>query len=119
MAFKLMQEEKRDLAEFRSKARAELDNLQDVARDLELAREKYLGAREKVVEAVTDIAGRFRAEFDEKSDTWKESDKGSETEDFISTWESVENDLTDLEDVPAFEDDDFNETLDNLPEQPE
>ena len=119
MAFKLTREEKQDLGELRSKARAELQNLQDLAGDLEQARQKYLDAREKVTDFVTDVAGRLRAEFDEKTDTWKESDKGGETEDFIATWESIENDLTDMEDVPAFEDEDFEQALDNLPEQPE
>ena len=119
MAFKLTKEEKQELAELRSKAQAELNNLQDLARDVELAREKYLGARERVAEKVTDIAARFREEFDGKSDPWRDSDKGGETEDFVSTWESVENDLTDVEDVPAFEDEEFYETLDNLPEEPQ
>ena len=119
MAFKLTREEKDALAEARRKAEEKLDDIRGVIADLEQAREKYLDAREKVTDVVTDIAARFRSEFDEKSDTWKESDKGGETEDFVSCWESIENDLTEIDDVPVIEDDDFVQALDNLPEEPQ
>lgn len=39
---------------------------------------------------VEDTASRLRSEWDDKSERWQESDRGSEVDDFISTWESAE-----------------------------
>lgn len=119
MAFKLTREERDQLANVRQKAKNAFDDLVGEAQDLEEARSKYLDAREQVTNVVTDIAARFRAEFEDKSDTWKEGDKGGETEDFVSCWESIENDLNEIDEVPAFDDTDFEEALDNLPEEPQ
>lgn len=36
------------------------------------------------------IAEKLREEYDEKSDSWKEGDRGQEADAFISEWESID-----------------------------
>jgi hypothetical protein len=118
MAFKLTKEEKDSLADTRRTAGERWDEFKNLAEDLELARQKYLDAREAVTNVVTEVSSRLRAEFDEKSENWQQSDKGSETEDFVCQWEAIENEVEDPDEVPAFDGFvEFGEALDALPEE--
>lgn len=42
-----------------------------------------------------DLVDDMRSDFDERSDSWKESDKGSENEDYISQVEEMLSGLVD------------------------
>lgn len=46
-------------------------------------------------EQVETIAEEFRSDYDNKSETWQDSDRGQEVDDFICQWENLElEDLT-------------------------
>lgn len=66
----------------------------------------------------TEIAEEHRGEYDNKSDGWRDGERGQAADEFISAWESIS--LTDVDaielvepDAPLFDNDD----LDDLPEE--
>ena len=76
-------------------------------------------------EALRDeVATRLRDEFDEKSDKWREGEKGEAANQFIGEWEDADFSDCDLDlanplDIDLSGLDDHAETLDNLPSEAE
>lgn len=70
------------------------------------------------------MAETFREAYDEKSDAWKEGDRGQEADAFVSEWESIDWDQIDevavlepeLEDAEALK---LAEALESLPSESE
>lgn len=52
---------------------------------------------------VDDRASQWRSEADDKSDRWKEGDRGSAVDEWISSWESFGDEVIDMPDVPEIE----------------
>jgi hypothetical protein len=117
MAFKLTKEERKDFDEARHATTNAWDDFIAAAEEAELARQKYVQAREKTMDVINGVAGRLREELDGKSDTWKESDAGQEAEDFVSTWESFEGGVDDVEPLDIPPGDPLEDELENLPEE--
>lgn len=88
------------LEEVVSTAQAEIDNAVET---INAARIEFNEKLEAFRQFIEEKASDFRTEADEKSDKWRDSDKGTEVEEWIGEWEAVS--LEDIEDVevPAIE----------------
>lgn len=130
MAFKLTKEEQ--------KARdAHLVELQEKWQDIEQAVEK---GREAINEAFAhvcsaisaynearnaadtwreEVASRLRGEYDDKSETWQESDRGQEVSAFVDEWENIENSEVDEPEIPDLDlpDGEYHNNLEALPSE--
>ena len=130
MAFKLTKDEEAKLEELKSDlnlAYIQLEGTVSTYNEAEKAlRDPVQGAlnfyNERLSNLLTfveNVAEEKRAEFDDKSDSWKEGDNGSAVDEWISTWENV-----DLDDVSIeFPSDDLQIEFDNhadeeLPTEP-
>jgi len=82
--------------EFRGKA-------DDAATELRKAIADYNELVFEVNSFVSDKAAEMRGEYDDKAETWQESEKGSAANDMIEAWESFEIGTAD-EDDGSFED---------------
>ena len=114
MAFKLTKDEEKlrfELIDRLNTERAKVENqekitqnrIQDAVDDLQAFVEGFQKAVEDAKAFCDDVSARLRDEFDDKSDTWKESDKGQEAESFVSTWEDASfEDVGDVE-TPEYE----------------
>ncbi len=100
MAFKLTKDEEKKRTELIDRLRTELAKIEDQQKITQVAIDDAIGEFQAVVEKYQealedakgfcdDVAARFRDEFDDKSDAWKESDKGQEAEQFVSVWEDA------------------------------
>jgi len=112
--------------------KTELSTLDNLINNLRIAEEAFTAAQEKnenlieraaelivvvneAEEFRSDIVERLQNEFDDKSETWQESDKGDEVTDFISEWDSVSFDEPELTDLANLELDDYADNLEGLP----
>jgi hypothetical protein len=112
MAFRLAKADmlRRDrIAEALTKAEDELEEAVTAFNDaLEAARttlqEKVDAMNEALGEARTfteEIASDARTEYDDKSDKWREGERGEAACSYVETWEGLENELSEVEiDVP-------------------
>lgn len=88
--------------------------MEKVFEELNKAIQSYNELANEIAQFTEDIAGDRRSEFDDKSESWQESDKGQAVNDFIESWEqfSIEE---------ACEDGDFEDVLQefiDLPKEP-
>lgn len=101
MAFKLLKTEQKEFNSKLAVLHAEINRLTEAKEDwtaqTSAATEAVREAEAKVAEAIEamrsfaeDVAVRGRDAIEEKSDAWRDSDRGSAAEDFVSAWESVE-----------------------------
>jgi chromosome segregation ATPase len=75
------------------------DAYDDAVRELN---EKIAAVNEKIegmVAFAQDIASEIEGYMDERSDTWRESDKGRAYEDWLQEWQCVEGDLPEVDTV--------------------
>jgi phosphosulfolactate phosphohydrolase-like enzyme len=82
--------------------------------------EKYNECLEDATSFVEEIASRLRDEFDEKSEKWQESERGSEIGEFIYEWENVSLDTADKideADFTTYEFPSYSDDLENLTEE--
>lgn len=108
MAFKLTKTDEQAL----EKLHKEADELKDkLAVEADAANEKIQEAVEhlngfvraynekvsEIREKIGEIASNFRGEFDDKSESWQEGDRGQEVDSFIQEWESA--DATEVDEV--------------------
>jgi plasmid maintenance system antidote protein VapI len=109
MAFKLTKEEAAQLKDLTRKASEKEDAFRTIVRKSEDIIQDAVSAindarfelNELIVEANEfreAVATRLREEFDDKSDNWKEGEKGSEVDSFISQWETDSQE--EIDDVP-------------------
>jgi uncharacterized protein YoxC len=105
MAFKLSSQELKTREEL-------LETLKSLQEDVNSAITEFNSKLEDVQEFVDSVKDRLQNEFDEKSETWQEGDKGSEAQNFISEFENIE--LIELE-VDSTCVDNF----ENLPTEPQ
>ena len=66
------------------------------------------------------VAEEFRSDYDDKSETWQEGERGQAANDFICEWENVnldEADEADLPDVEVANVSDAADALEQLPEE--
>lgn len=114
MAFKLTVTEKQDfnlLVEDLRKEQAETeeavtaanDEISEIVAKLNAKLAEYNSARESLKTFIENKAADFRTEFEEKSDSWQEGDKGQEADEFITLWENP----PDLDEVDEFSVDAF------------
>lgn len=131
MAFRLSKTESKQLAEHRETLGRQRDK---VLAEFEWMKENVEAAVEKVndeireynlaladarsfVEAVAEV---HRGNFDDRSDGWKDGDRGQAADSWISEWEGVS--LDDIDEVEIVEPDEPSigehiEALENLPEE--
>lgn len=64
--------------------------LKHITNDVNEAIRAYNAALLKAKVFTEAIAETFRESYDEKSDSWKEGDRGQEADAFISEWESID-----------------------------
>lgn len=134
MTFKLTKTEEEQRSAIVEKLRLEASKLEDsvcefnealsVARDrLDVARQAYNSILEEARTFVGEVQGRLTDEYDEKSDKWKEGERGTEVEAWIEEWTDatgdtfadVEFDMPDGIDAQQIDDAD---TLENLDAEP-
>lgn len=122
MAFKLTKTELARRDEICKDLRTNLDKLSAVIDDPEStigqkseAASMFTVVMTEAEEFREEIASRFRDEYDDKSESWQESDRGSEIGEMIDEWENA--DLFCGLDINEPETDgleDYIETLENL-----
>jgi plasmid maintenance system antidote protein VapI len=130
MAFKLTKEEAAQLKDLTRKASEKEDAFRAVVRKSEDIIEDAVSAindaRSELNELIVEtnefreaVATRLREEFDDKSDTWKEGEKGSDTDSFISQWETEGMEEIDGIEAPELDLPEINlhEGLESLPEE--
>jgi len=83
MAFGLTKKEKTQLTDL-------LTTLSNKHADLESAVTEYNEALTATKEFVSGKAAKWQDEFDDKSETWQEGDKGSEVSELIAEWENLD-----------------------------
>ena len=105
MAFKLTKTEETQFEKLKTELTEKYGEVETAVKDYNEDTEKLKNAVETALAQYNESLGEFRTfvdgigsgrrdEFDDKSDTWKESDTGSSADEWVSTWENA-----DLEDV--------------------
>lgn len=102
MAFKLTKQETAEQANLVEELREAFSKAQDEIRS-------YNELVEKARNYTETVAARMREEFDGKSETWQEGDRGQEAEGLINEWEGV--DLREVDEPEG----DHADTLEGLP----
>lgn len=116
MAFKLTAEEKKELQDLRNEASKYWGEYVTALHNVHDAQEAYQEKRDAVIAKVEEIGGRFREEFNDKSEGWQQGDRGDQANEFIDYWEGLEVDP--LDDPPnVSEGDPLDEAIDSLPEE--
>lgn len=134
MTFKLTKTEEEQRSAIVEKLRAEAAYLEDAVSDfnaaiivarqkLDVTRQAYNSILEEARTFVGEVQGRLTDEYDEKSDKWKEGERGTEVEAWIEEWteaagdtfSDVEFDMPDGIDAQQIDDAD---TLENLDAEP-
>lgn len=132
MAFKLTKAQSTELNVLASKLREQAEALETTVTEVnaEIAslvetkvNEQIKSYNETLQEArdlIEGFASDLRGEFDDKSETWQEGDRGQAVSSFVEEYESV--DLTDLDTIDmeiSLEVEDDASTLEALPTEPE
>ncbi len=115
MAWKVTSGEKIALQKVRDTAMKAWVEYTEALHDADRLREAYLEQRRAVLAKVEEIGERLREEYNDKSETWQESDKGAQVNEFIDNWLGVEVD--DVDEIYIPDGDPLDEALDNLPEE--
>ena len=85
-----------------TKSQAE-DELSLTAAKVNDAVQAYNGIASEVQAFVEGIREDWRSEFDDKSDGWRDGDRGSEVDEMISQWENVDIEELNEVDVPTLD----------------
>ena len=118
MSFKLSKEEMRQYQENIDSLRTTTEAFEQAKKNKEdplPALVEFLSTLETAREFCEMIAEDWRCEFEDRSDSWKENDRGSEVDSIIEEWESVELDEPDLDDPLNLELEDYAQLLEDLP----
>ena len=113
MAFKVSAAQQKELADRRKLALESWVEYTQALHAVRDALDEYEGLRTAVTDYVAQVAEDLRAEWDDKSDKWKESDAGQAADEFVSSWESVSVDDPECPDIP--DSDPLDDALDELP----
>ena len=76
--------------------RGEIENLISFKRWNEL-KEKYTSVREALYAQIEDEVNHFSDQFDQKSEWFQESDRGSQAQDWIDEWDGFKDGLPETE----------------------
>lgn len=132
MAFKLTKAQSKRLQEYRDslgrrKAAIEVlfeemkAKLPELTKDLNEAIHEYNADVDEMKAFAEEVASEHRDAYDEKSENWKEGDRGTAVSEFVEAWEAV--DLDEIDEIEIVEPDepDFDgiSSLDDLPEEAE
>lgn len=135
MAFKITKDEDSRLIAIRNRLEDARDILDDhvakanaaiaaIFSELNLEIEEYNEIVQEARGVVEDIASEMEGEYDEKSDNWRDGERGDATNTWIEALKDFEYDATDIT-APSFEAIDFSndpdhaDLIDSLPRQPE
>lgn len=97
------------------------EQLEKAIDDLQSKASRWNELMEKARELCQEVHDKAEEYIDEKSDKWRESDRGNACEDFKCEWEGQDENFSDY-DFDAEDRPDYNEiaeTLRNLPEEPD
>jgi hypothetical protein len=90
---------------------------------LDQAYADYNGVISTAEDLMSDITGRLRSEWDEKSETWQQSDRGIDAEGWVSQFEEItftQLDTYIIDEIPHPDDaSDTADEIENLPTEPE
>lgn len=112
MAFKVNKKARAKLAELR-------DEVDKRAEQVRMSVEDLRAGIELLKAAIEEQADEFDGEFDERSDAWKEGDRGSEVEGFVSAWREAADALENFECEDVTGDlEELLTSIDELPDQP-
>lgn len=92
MAFKLTAKEDRRFNEL-------VENMTEMEEQLHQQLQAYNEAVQEVEIFKDTIVDRWKTEYDNKSDSWRDSDKGQEVEALIAEWDALNVDEVKLEDL--------------------
>lgn len=131
MAFKLTKQEQQTQKELADAARQEHSDFETAVEEyneaieakadaVREAFEKYQTSCEALKAFADDIANERRTEYDEKSEKWQESERASNVEEWISSFENFDTDLDDFEIPDALDagNADVVDNFENLENQP-
>lgn len=113
MAFKLTKDEQKDKDTHTADLRGDWGKVEDAKSlaesviqraldDLKQAVETFKATAERAEAFRDEVATRLREEFDDKSETWQEGEKGQEASAFVESWESASCEVDDME-VPELD----------------
>jgi hypothetical protein len=100
MAFKMTKTQQAVFDRLTLAAREKRNNLDE-------ARLNYNDATDELKTFMEELAEIWRGQFDEKSESWKDGDKGTAVDGWITAWSDYAERLKPIEfdDLPDFEDD--------------
>lgn len=127
MAFKLTKQESKMKDEHAAALRADLEAVtklaQAVSDDVDALNAAIAHYNETLASAKSFVEHKkdeWQGEFDDKSDTWQEGDRGDAASTFISEWEAFDvDDLTEVEFEMSDTDASHADDLDGLPSEME
>ncbi len=113
MAFRLTNDEQKDKTKHESALREGWAKVEDAKAEAEGAIQQAMSAlKEAINEFQTavenaegfrdEVSSRLREEFDDKSETWQEGDRGQEASSVVESWENTSFQADDLE-VPEID----------------
>lgn len=106
MALKLSAQEKKQRSEL-------IAQLQEKEEALRTALANLNDLHEEVREFKEALVDRLREEFDEKSDAWRDGERGAAVDEWVNSWDELETDeVSDLDSSP------LSEALEALEDQP-
>lgn len=92
MTFKLNKDESKELS-------SHVDKIKKSFEDMEQAIKDYNNCLEAAKEFIEDKANDWQSEYDDRSETWQNGDKGTAVAELISSWENC-NSLIDVVEIP-------------------
>jgi hypothetical protein len=106
MAFKLTKEDQ-------TRLKTIIESMRSAYEELTTAKDMYNDTLVQFGSLRDEVVNNWQEEFEEKSENWQESEKGSAVQSMIDSWLGV--DVEQLADVP----DDISRELEDLPVEPD